>query len=414
MKRLPSILLFSTLALALAVPANAATPSTIPRTRPAAPRPARDGQRFLFVVNISSAMRGTEAANRQALFDLIFTGLEGQMRTGDSFGLWLFNDELRAKDFPMQVWEEQKPLDTASLATKFLREQKYSGKSRPEVMMPRLLNLIKSVRDVNVLILSDGEPALAGTPFDANIAAAYERRQSERSKAQKPFVTALVARGGAIVSGAVVLAGEYVKFPERVVPALAAKGTNSGASPTNAARPVAAAARVTSANPPPLQEAGEPQTTVSLTPEPAVAPKPKVIQIITRPTTAPKNPAVAEPVPTNTQAAVTPPLAPPPAPPVPAPPRSAATTLPETFLAAPVPVAARELSPPIPADARPVSQPPPAVDAVVTPPSRSSGALLFTIGGLLLAGCLGLLAMVLRRPKTAVQVSIITRSMDRH
>src|SRR5436190_11940011 len=134
MKRLLFILL--SLAPALAT-LHAATTNSNPRTRtaPAPLRPALDGQRFLFVVDISSTMRANEAANRQALFDLIFTGFEGQMRTGDSFGVWLFNEDLHAQQFPMQVWEESKPIETASNAAKYLRQQKYSGKARPDVLM---------------------------------------------------------------------------------------------------------------------------------------------------------------------------------------------------------------------------------------------------------------------------------------
>ena len=102
-------------AASLTAPARAATTTTLPRL-PMHPKPAPDGQRFLFVVDISSGTRSLDAANRQALFDLIFTGLEGQMRTGDSFGLWLFNDELHAGQFPMQVWVETNTLASASLA----------------------------------------------------------------------------------------------------------------------------------------------------------------------------------------------------------------------------------------------------------------------------------------------------------
>ena len=419
MKCLPSILLFSTLALAAA---NGATPTTIPRTRPSVPRLAPAGERFLFVVDISFAMRASESANRQALFDLIFTGLEGQMRTGDSFGLWLFNDALHAQEFPMQVWEEPKALDVASLATKFLREQKYSGKCQPGVMMQRLLKLIKTVRDVNVMILSDGA-ALKGTPFDANIAAVYERRKAERSKAQKPFITALVARGGAIVSGAVVLAGESVELPVRPAPALAAKGTNSLAAPTSPAPAIAAEPRVTQPNPSARPEAGEPQTTVSLTPQPATPPVPKVIRILTHSNAPPRNASVTASAPANPLAAGVPPPLSPSVAPAPAPPPAAQTALPDLLRPEPLPIAARGFSPPIPADARPVSPAPqaaadaatppqPAVTAVAAPPSGTISAVLLAIGGGLLAGCLWLLALVLRRSRSPAPVSIITRSMD--
>src|SRR5688572_22477019 len=100
-------------ALAAALP-----PPTARRAVPPQPRPAQDGHRFLFVVDISAAMRETDAANRQALFEMLFTGLDGQMRTGDTFGLWFYNDKLHTGIFPIQIWDEKDPLSVASLATK--------------------------------------------------------------------------------------------------------------------------------------------------------------------------------------------------------------------------------------------------------------------------------------------------------
>ena len=70
-----------------------------------ASKAAADGGRFLFVVNTSSSMRRIEPATRQAVFDMVFTGLNGYMRSGDTFGLWTFNEETQAGDFPMQVWD---------------------------------------------------------------------------------------------------------------------------------------------------------------------------------------------------------------------------------------------------------------------------------------------------------------------
>jgi hypothetical protein len=394
----------------LPAPVHAATTTTLPRL-PAHPKPAPDGQRFLFVVDISSGTRSLDAANRQALFDLIFTGLEGQMRTGDSFGLWLFNDELHAGQFPMQVWVETNALTSASLAAKYLREQKYAGKSRPEAVMPRLLNLVKSVRDVNVILISNGETPLQGTPFDANISGVYERRKADRNKEQKPFVTLLVARGGAIVSGTVVLAGEYFALPERPVSALAsAAGTNRVASVTNAV-----AARHA---PPPRVEIGEPQTTVSLNPQPpppVAPPKAKVMQFVTRSNSAPApNPIArtAAPVTNTGVAAAAPPTdsAPPARAPTPTAP------LPSPFTDA-MTVAARgpALSPEtVPITAiKPAVAPVTASPSLLTTPGETSGGLLLVIGGSLLAGCLALLFLVLRRGRRESGGSFISQSMGR-
>lgn len=391
-------------------PAQAATTTTLPRL-PMHLKPAPDGQRFLFVVDISSGTKSLDAANRQALFDLIFTGLEGQMRTGDSFGLWLFNDELHAGQFPMQVWVATNTLASASLAAKYLREQKYSGRSRPDVVMKRLLSLIKSVRDLNVIFVSNGEKSLEGTPFDTNIAGVYERRKADRNKEQKPFVTLLVAHGGAIVSGAVVLAGEYMALPERPLPALAsAVGTNRVSTVTSAVAAHPAAA--------PKVEIGEPQTTVSLNPQPAPPQKKKVIQFVTKTNSAlPANSVAATAsLPASTQiagAVTTQSEARPPAPaPVPVAP------LPSLF-SDPMPVVARE--PALPPDAVPLaamtpasaSASPVAAPAVVMLPAGTSAGLLLTIGGGLLAGCLALLFLVVRRARHERNGSFITQSMSR-
>jgi hypothetical protein len=403
-------------------------------------------------------MRANEAANRQALFDLIFTGFEGQMRTGDSFGVWLFNEDLHAQQFPMQVWEESKPIESASNAAKYLRQQKYSGKARPDVLMPRLLKLIKNVRDVTVVILSDGEEPLEGTPFDSKIAGVYERRKSERNKEQKPFLTVLVAKGGTFVTGAVVIAGEYVDLPARPDPRLAGANTNNVVSPPNKSRPVAAAPTpiVTPLRPtgPPPIPTDAPQVTVTLSPpppqplplplaQPPASPSPpvtKVISIVTQSNTLPHNPLAAtlptstsislstpEPVgpPTNSAAVVasTPAPPPPPQPSIPAntapvvepssvPPATTPSAQPESQFRPAMRVAAREPASTIPEDAIPISTTTPSVNVATMPASGLTSTVLLTIGGLLLAGCLVLLALVLRRPKFAPQVSIITRSMD--
>ena len=423
----------------------AAAPPTPPRRRaPATPRPAPDGQRFLFVVDISSSMRDTDAANRQALFDMLFTGLDGQMRSGDTFGLWFYNDKLRAGTFPMQIWDEKDPFPVASLATKYLREQSYSGRSRPEVLMPSVLKLIKSVRDVNVLVISRGKPALEGTPFDTNIAAVVRRKRVEQEKAQKPFITALAARGGSIVSGAVVIPGDSVHLPERPAAILAAKGTNSLARLTKATTTLSSVPG--SRNPAPL-----PQTTVALTSQTAPPPKPKVLEIVTStnavatslaatPASTPEKsipssgfsipssefrvpssevlrtgiePEILDPDPGTATANSEPGARNPetrqkptadaaPASPV----TAAVASLAESLVSKPVPVAARS----------PAANAPSATAAAaaveVAPSPGPSAALLLTIGIVLFAACLGLLLLVLRKLRPRREGSFISRSME--
>jgi hypothetical protein len=57
------------------------------------------------------------------VFDLIFSGIDGYMRDGDTFGVWTFDEEVGTGKFPMQVWNSEKPLEGASRAATFVRGQ---------------------------------------------------------------------------------------------------------------------------------------------------------------------------------------------------------------------------------------------------------------------------------------------------
>src|SRR3954463_7212557 len=62
------------------------------------------GNRFLFVVETSPGMARLDHGGRQAVVDLIYTGIAGQMRKGDTFAIWNFNDQVFAGAYPMQIW----------------------------------------------------------------------------------------------------------------------------------------------------------------------------------------------------------------------------------------------------------------------------------------------------------------------
>src|SRR4029453_3929583 len=94
------------------------------------PRQASDPARFLFVVDTSSSMKRLDAANRQTIFDLIYDGLNGRMRSNDTYGLWTFAEDAHAGEFPMQIWNPTNNLNLATEAATFLKSRPYKGKVR--------------------------------------------------------------------------------------------------------------------------------------------------------------------------------------------------------------------------------------------------------------------------------------------
>src|SRR5262245_13940589 len=77
-------------------------------------------ERFLFIVDISAGMEDLQAANEATLYDLLRKGIDGQMQTGDTYGLWTFNKETKAGQFPMRVWEAKKAMQQGTIAAAFI------------------------------------------------------------------------------------------------------------------------------------------------------------------------------------------------------------------------------------------------------------------------------------------------------
>ena len=417
------LLLLLALCGGLAGPSPAA--HTIPST--SASKAAADGGRFLFVVKTSSSMRRIETATRQAVFDMIFTGLNGYMRSGDSLGLWTFNEETQAGEFPMQVWEAESPMDAATRAASHLRAQRYSGDADTAALILKLQSVIGAVRNVTIFIVMDAGTKFEGTPFDEAVNSTIQQQAREQARARKPFITALVAREGKIADAFVTIAGQPMTLPERPVSAPVQKSAPPAAlaDPKATTTPAPQRAKilefVTKTNPPTPVIGSNPAAPAVVAVKTPSAPQPELVVtqhaalIITNtPKATNENMASAvarvEPPPSTPAPASSPAYSPPPEPVPKAATPAPAALLPKLRRS----VSARELLPqPIEAQV-PVAAPvQPMQAAAVLPQPGLSPMVLLIIGGLLLASALFLIAVVLRRLRPAPQPSFISQSMDR-
>jgi len=196
------------LATAVAAPAKAPK-QTVP-----------SGNRFLFIVETSTAMGQLEHGGRQAVFDLIYSGVEGRMRKGDTYGIWTFNESVYAGFYPMQTWEPRANLEHASAAGRFLKAQKYEKQANITNVIKQLQTVIRTVKDVNVFLVTEGGATMTGTPFDDAINESYQNNRAQARETKKPLVTTLAARNGQIT-------GAYVSFPEERIVLADLPDTNS-------------------------------------------------------------------------------------------------------------------------------------------------------------------------------------------
>jgi hypothetical protein len=175
--------------------------------------PRVSAQRFLFVVDTSGSTKKIDAGIRQALFDLIYFGIDGQMKKGDTFGIWTYNDQVTTGKFPMMTWDPEQVLPLASAAGKFLEAQKLSGDSDPMTALGRAASVVRNVKDLNIFLITDGRTPLARTAYDHQVNPVYAQRKREVEKNKKPFITTFVARGGQVTNASVTLAGEPILLP---------------------------------------------------------------------------------------------------------------------------------------------------------------------------------------------------------
>lgn len=169
--------------------------------------------RYLIIIETSRSMMKRGDGVLETLTSMILNGMKGQMRGGDTLGIWTYNDKLHVGEFPLQIWTPANRQNVAQNAENFLKHQKFENKSRLSVVLPPLRDLIKESEFITVLILSSAREKISGTPFDQEINAAYATWAPEQEKKLMPVVTVLRATKGTITHQAVVPVPQTWEMP---------------------------------------------------------------------------------------------------------------------------------------------------------------------------------------------------------
>jgi hypothetical protein len=177
------------------------------RAQPAA---RRVNHRFLFIFDTSSDMRPRLPAVQKALDILLASNVNGQLHSGDSIGVWTFDQDLHAGQFPLQYWTPEDAPMIASNITKFVKKQHYLNQTGFDALQPLLNQVVQNSERLTVLIFCDGKGEIHGTPYDAGIKNIFLQRQSERLKGELPIVIGLRSQRGQYV-------GCMMSFPPQPV-----------------------------------------------------------------------------------------------------------------------------------------------------------------------------------------------------
>jgi hypothetical protein len=395
--------------------------------------------RFLFIIDNSAAMRPRTNGVAEAVLGLLQSGMKGELRKGDTIGLWTFSDRL-STEFPMLVWSEKEKDDLVDQVHGYLRHLRYEKRSRLDDVMPVLRQVIADSERLTVILVFDGSGLIRGTPFDTDINGLLKKYGRQFHDVHQPIVTVLAARNGTVFDytinypNAVMvphtadpLPAPETNAPPPVLAVTPTPSTNTPAEPTSpphrieiimsgtnlvtqgaATAPSAASNIVAIATPAPVPTPA-PTPTTTLPPTPAITPTPAP-----EPTPAP----IPTPAPAPAPAPIT--NAPPPAAPAPAvvqvtnlgaapaiPPPTPPPTAPAVS-EAPVPPAAVATPTPVPVPPAPT----PAVMAVAAT-SPAQQVAMFIMAFSLLTIAVVLVLFLVRRSRRKSQPSLISQSIDR-
>ena len=169
--------------------------------------------RFLFLIETSAAMDANKPALRRSLQSVIESGLNGQMRYGDTIGLWTYNDKLDTA-FPMVIWRREHVQDVTNAVNFWMAKQKFVRRGDMSKVMPLLQNVIKSSQKLTIIWISTGNDKITGTPFDFSIDELHKEFRDDFRKQHIPFVTLLAVRKGAVTDFTVNPGDARVRLPE--------------------------------------------------------------------------------------------------------------------------------------------------------------------------------------------------------
>jgi hypothetical protein len=173
----------------------------------------QSSNRWLFVFNTSSAMRDRAKGVQAVTQDLLTTAMHGNIRQGDSIGIWTFDAKLNAEEAPLQNWHADTAIGVVQNTLRFVSSHPYKNSAAFGDVLTNMLRVIKMSDVITVILISDGSESFKGTPSDAQLNTFYKKNYSPQKRAHMPVVTVLRGENGRITTNTVNLAPWPVDIP---------------------------------------------------------------------------------------------------------------------------------------------------------------------------------------------------------
>lgn len=188
--------------------------------------------KFLILVDVSFSMKTRNAGVTEAVTNLLASGFNGQAQSGDQFGIWTFNDQLRSQVFPPNAWHQEHLPPLIQGVAGYLNSLKFNGRSDLDWGLAEARRYATG-RTMLVILFCDGDDSVRGTPWDTEINQQMENARKGLQRSRRPLVVSIAFKSGEMTSARL--------FSGDGTPALAAllAEANSPASPPEPSKEIA-------------------------------------------------------------------------------------------------------------------------------------------------------------------------------
>lgn len=153
--------------------------------------------RFLFVLDTSTAMKPRTNGIARAVMGLLESDMRGEFRKGDTIGFWTYDERIHS-DLPMLVWSKENKETVIADVMRYVRHQKYDGKAHLEKVLNTIGRVLQASERLTIVLIHDGSDPIHGTEFDSDINELQKKYSREFRSQHLPIVTVLAARGSIV------------------------------------------------------------------------------------------------------------------------------------------------------------------------------------------------------------------------
>src|SRR6185437_9840017 len=198
----------------------------------------QSANRWLLIYNTSASMRDRVEGVEAVTQDLLSTAMHGNLRAGDTIGIWTYDNQLRANEAPLLTWspDDARAIDQKTL--QFLSHHAYEKTAAFGDVLVNLLHVVKISDVVTIVLISDANDTISGTPFDARLNAFYRANSQKQKKTRMPVVTVFRGEHGILTTNTVALSPWPVDIPAVPPPVVVKAALPKPSSPPAPVRPV--------------------------------------------------------------------------------------------------------------------------------------------------------------------------------